>query len=295
LGEAEMSDYRRRLQNFELGLTTSIEKTAVPMDVGITFGQHSLAQWLAGRYNQNFDEYDKAIDSVYNQTHIGGSAYHHLLDGQHSFLGAFNAASGVHADDSFVREISQAGEHLLRDTMSVGGINPFLSFSTEQFDHLTNLASHIGISKPFLADALTINGPELLGGTIALMASLILGRNTDPSKLSTLSGAYLTSAFVSANPLLLPIAAAGLVHSFVKAEDKRQVIVQAGKGAFVSGSAILVGHIIGGPIWLGCTVTIGTAIAVRYGIDHPDKAFERMTKLVDSASGVMRKVSLALG
>ena len=69
-----MSDYRRRLQNFELGLTTSIEKTAVPMDVGITFGQHSLAQWLAGRYNQNFDEYDKAIDSVYNQTHIGGSA-----------------------------------------------------------------------------------------------------------------------------------------------------------------------------------------------------------------------------
>lgn len=290
-----MGDHRRRMQNFELGLSGSIEKAAVPMDVGITFGQHSLAQWLAGQYNHNFDEYDKAIDSVYNQTHIGGSAYHHLLDGQHSFLGAFNAVGGVHTDDSFVREISQASEHLLRDTMSVGGINPFFSLSTEQFDHLTNLAAHIGISKPFLADALTINGPELMGGTIALVASLILGKNADPSKLSTLSGAYLTSAFVSANPLLLPIAAGGLVHAFVKAEDKKQVIVQAGKGAFVSGSAILVGHIIGGPIWLGCTVTIGTAIAVRYGIDHPDKAFERMTKVVDSATGVIRKVSLALG
>lgn len=290
-----MSDHRRRLQNFEVGLATSLEKTAVPLDVGITFGQYSLAQWLAGRYNHNFDEYDQAVDAVYNQTHIGGSAYHHLLDGQHSFLGAFNAVSGVHADDSFVQEISQASEHLLRDTMSVGGINPLLSFTTVQFDQLTNLASHIGISKPFIADALTINGPELMGGTIALVASLILGKNTDPSKLSTLSGAYLTSAFISANPLLLPIAAGGLVYAFQKAEDKKQVIVQAGKGAFVSGSAILAGHIIGGPIWLGCTVTIGTAIAVRYGIDHPDKAFERMTKLVDSASGVMRKVSLALG
>lgn len=289
-----MSDHRRRMQKFELGLINRIEKVAVPLDVGITFGQHSLAQWLAHKYNHNFDEYDKAIDAVYNQTHIGGSAYHHLLDGQHSFLGAFNAVSGVHADDSFVQEISQAGEHLLRDTMSVGGINPFLSFSTEQFNHLTNLASQIGISKPFLADALTINGPELMGGTIALVASLILGKNADPSKLSALSGAYLTSAFVSANPLLLPIAAGGLVHACVKADDKRQVIVQAGKGAFVSGSAILVGHIIGGPIWIGCTVTIGTAIAVRYGIDNPDKAFKRMTKLVDSATGVMRKVSLAI-
>jgi hypothetical protein len=168
------------------------ENIAIPLDAALVAGSHSLAQWMAENYNHNFDEYDAAIDSVYNSTHIGGSSYHHLLDGQHTLLGAFHAARDVNTDDSFAKEIAQAGEHLLRDTASVSGINPFFSLTPDHFDRLADLAKHIGISKPFLADALTINGPELLGGTVALAASLMLGRQPDPTRLSVLSGAYLT-------------------------------------------------------------------------------------------------------
>ena len=33
----------------------------------------SIASWLADNLNHNFDIYDRAIDSAYNATHIGGS------------------------------------------------------------------------------------------------------------------------------------------------------------------------------------------------------------------------------
>jgi hypothetical protein len=48
-----------------------------------------MAGWLADKFNKNFDEYDAAIDAIYNKTHIGGSRYHHLIDGQHDIFGAF--------------------------------------------------------------------------------------------------------------------------------------------------------------------------------------------------------------
>lgn len=148
-----------RFKRFELGLPT-LDKTVIPFNVGLTEGSHPLAQWLAIEFNHNFNEYDRAIDSVYNSIHIGGSQYHHILDGQHSFLGALHAAHNANIDDSFLRELVGASEHLLRDTASISGINPFFSLTPDQFNHLSDLTQQIGVSKPFLADALTVNGPE---------------------------------------------------------------------------------------------------------------------------------------
>src|SRR5262245_55738817 len=128
---------------------------------------HRLATWLAHNFNHNFDDYDKAIDGVYNAGDGGSSAFHHLIDGQHSIWGAFQAVHDVSADDSFTTELSQAVEHLLRDTASISGVNPFFSLSPDEFHHLGDVASHLHITLPFLADALTVNGPELLGGSVA--------------------------------------------------------------------------------------------------------------------------------
>lgn len=285
------SHQKRRMRRFELDLP-SVDKTFAPLDAGLTIGSHSMAQWMAQEFNHNFDAYDKAIDSVYNSTHIGGSQYHHLLDGQHSFLGSLQAVKDVSSDDSFVTELSQAAEHLLRDTASVSGINPFLSFTQHQFDRIADSLQQIGISKPFLADALTINSPELLGGSIALLGSLILGKKGDPSRISNLAGSYLVSSIASANPVLLPIAAGGLVYSLYKSEDKKKSLVQAGKGTIVSGSALAVGTLIGGPVWIGCLAAIGTAVAVKYTLDNPDKAFKRVQELVAPAKRTLRHMIL---
>lgn len=289
---------KKRLRNISLGINNKDLFTsgvigfdgALAGDTG-----HSLAQWLAIKFNHNFDAYDKAIDLTYNTTHIGGSNYHHLLDGQHSLWGAFKAVKHVNADDSWLTQMIQASEHLFRDMMSVAGINPFFSLTPHQFDTISNIVSNVGISKAYLADALTINGPELLGGSIALLTALIMGRKADPSTLSTFAGACLTSAFISANPMMLPIAAGAMAYAIWKSDDKRNIFINAGKGAIVSGTVFLISNLVGGPVWLGCTAGILTAIAVRKALDNPIEAFQRAIDIIKPAKKVFCEVSQHLG
>ena len=248
-----------------------------------------MAGWLADNFNKNFDAYDRAIDAVYNTTHIGGPQYHHLLDGQHTIWGALEAVKDVRPDDSFATELFQAVEHLMRDAMSVSGINPFLA--PESFEYIAGIGERLGVSRPYLADALTFNGPEMLGGSIALAASVVVGRKLPPSQLSMLSGAYVVTAIASGNPLLMPIAAGGMAYALSKTDDKKQALIQGGKGALVSGSALLTSTLIGGPVWLGCITAILTGVAVKYSLDHPEQALARASRLADDACRVVRGAS----
>ncbi|MGE7602982.1 hypothetical protein ACQKL5_10785 [Peribacillus sp. NPDC097675] len=286
-------EHEKRLNNIRAGLSGD-GRIPIALDSGLYTGSHSLAEWAAKTFNHNFDEYDQAIDAVYNNIHIGGSSYHHLLDGQHSILGAFQAVKDVKTDDSFVTEFLQAGEHLLRDGASVSGVNPFFSLSPNQFEELATIVQPLGISKPFLVDALTINAPELLGGIMALLSTIILGKKADPSLISKLSGAYVVSSMASANPMLFPIAAGGLVFSIAKSESKKEALIKAGKGSLVSGGSLLIGGLVGGPVWMGCIASIGAAIALNYAIENPEKTIYRMQGLIKPTTTILRKASLSL-
>lgn len=289
-----MSNLKKRLRNVDLDVKLKNNpNTILTASEGILGGTqgYNLAQWLADKFNHNFDAYDKAIDSIYNQTHIGGSAYHHILDGQHSIWGAFKAVQDVKIDDSWATELGQAMEHLIRDIVSISGINPFFSLSPEQFEKLGNLVANIGISKEYLADALTINGPELLGGSVALVGAIIMGKKASPDRLSYFSGGCLLSSIVSANPALLPIAAGSMAYAIYKGKNRKELFVQAGKGSIVSGSALLVSSLVGGPAWLGCVAGFMTAIAVQKCLENPQKALEFSQKLIQPARNVLRSVS----
>src|SRR5437016_2749527 len=131
---------RRRLREIALGIRSVGPDDPLLSGEGVLGADrpgepaHSLAQWLAHRFNHNFNDYDRAIDHVYNTTHIGGSQYHHLLDGQHTIWGAFHAVQHVNVDAGWLTHLGHALDHLARDTMSVAGINPFFSLSQEQFE-----------------------------------------------------------------------------------------------------------------------------------------------------------------
>lgn len=263
------------------------------LDTALVTGSHPLAQWMAENFNHNFDDYDRAIDAVYNSTHIGGSSTHHLLDGQHTILGAFGAVKDVSVDDSFAKEFLEAGEHLLRDTASVSGINPLISFDSKHWEKLVDFASTQGISRTYLADALTVNGPELIGGVLAVLSGAVMVKKKDPGSISKLSGTYLVSSLASANPLLVPIAAGGLVYSLSNTGDKMGTLKQAGKGAITSGGSIMVGSLVGGPIWIGCVASVCAAMAINYSLDNPEKAYTRMVDISKNMDSVFRKVSLS--
>jgi len=166
---------------------------------------HSLAKWLAQEFNKNLDQYDKAIDSVYLKTHVGGSLYHHLVDGQHTLFGAIRAVRDVSPDDGLLREICEAVQHLFADLCSVSGINPFFSLSPETLDSMARVLRPLGISKMYIADALTANAVELLGAIAAILL-FALGRGKISSdRTAELLGSMLIATIASANPALLPV------------------------------------------------------------------------------------------
>ena len=287
-----MDKIKKRLRDLDLGFKKDKTTPFVAIE-GVAGGEqgHELAQWLAGTFNKNFDAYDSAVDAIYNQTHIGSSAYHHIVDGQHSVWGAFKSVQDVKVDDSWATELGQAAEHLVRDVASVSGVNPFFTLSPEQFNNIGSLLNNnIGLTKEFLADALTINGTELLGGSVALIGSIIMGKKADPARLSYFSGGCLLSSLISANPIMMPIAAGSMAYAIYKAENKKQMLLTAGKGSIVSGSALLVSSLVGGPAWIGCVAGFMTAVAVAKTIEKPDKAFEYTRKLVEPARNILRQV-----
>jgi len=293
------NESKRRIRDFELGRKSKTRKSTLTSsllvgDVSLAgSAAEPLSSWLADTFNHNFDLYDKAVDAAYNATHIGGSKLHHIVDGQHSILGAFRAVQDVSPDDSWTTELYQAGEHLLRDTMSKSGANPLFSMDIDTYHAVADVVAKVGISRTYFADALTVNGPELFGGSIALVGSLIMAKKADPSNLSLLGGSYVMSAAVSANPLLITVAAGSLAYAAMKSGDYKGVAVQAGKGAFASGSALLVSSLVGGPL-LGCVAGAMTAIAVKQGMDNPQKAWERTQALMQPAKSTFDQVSRQL-
>lgn len=177
----------------------------------------------------------------------------------------------------------------------MSGVNPFFTLSPEQFNNIGSLVNNsIGVTKEFLADALTINGTELLGGSVALVGSIIMGKKADPARLSYFSGGCLLSSLISANPMLMPIAAGSMAYAIYKAKNKKEMLIHAGKGSIVSGSALLVSSLVGGPAWIGCVAGFLTAVAVAKVVEKPDKAFEYTRKLVEPARNIFKQVSYKL-
>ncbi|MCX7001782.1 MAG: hypothetical protein NTV22_00750, partial [bacterium] len=80
---AETEETKRRVKAIELGIKPSRVDMRAGL-IGALAGEpgYRLDQWMAATFNHNFDAYDRAIDTAYNATHIGGSQLHHLVDGQ---------------------------------------------------------------------------------------------------------------------------------------------------------------------------------------------------------------------
>jgi len=260
---------------------------------------YSLAKWLANTFNNVVgDRYDKAIDSVYIKTHVGGSLYHHLVDGQHTVLGALRAVRGVSPDDGFLKEVFAVIEHLFRDLMSVAGINPFFSISMDDLERIARILRPLGISKMYIADALTVNGVELLGAILAFLVFKTGSIHLNDERTANIAGSVLTATISSGNPALLPVFAFQLYH-LVRHSDMSigQLLYQMGKGGVATGAVCLFSSLSAGlPIWLHLAGCFAAAIGSRYGLRKLEKTWPVLKeKFEESASVIKRALSSLSG
>ena len=239
-----------------------------------------MEQWFT-KFNINKDIYDSAIDSVYNQTHIGGSLYHHLYDGQHTILGAWKAAVNALPDDTHFRAIVDGTEHLVRDICSKSGINPFFGLTKGQHE---GLAAVTHLPKSWLADMITFNAAELLGAAIASLALVFGWTKGESKRFAEYAGALGISTIISANPLLglIVIISAARAYALSKKEDviedsNHKLLKHALKGAVTPSIVISVSVIIGGPVYVGLILGIIIAILVRNKMD--DEQFKQKIKV----------------
>lgn len=226
-----------------------------------------LAHWTAHTFNYNHTVYDRAIDAVYNHTHVGGSAFHHIVDGNHTLWGALQAAHGARAGDSFLQEAGGALEHLARDTCSVAGI-PFFSM---KMDTLRGLSDTFGVSTRYMGDMLTFNAPEVLGAGLGVVPLALGWNRLGTERLSEMATSMTAAALVSANPLLLGVGIAAGVRAVSRLRSQGtagQALRGLARGAVTTGVAVAVSQLMPGPAWVGAAVGIGAAVAARYGYNR---------------------------
>ncbi len=176
--------------------------------------ENQLSTILAEKFNINSDAYDKAIDSYYNTTNIGGPTLHHNLDGAHTFEGALKILREKFPDDSDFKLITEIVEHFSRDLTTPSGINPFLSpnnFNVSK-DYLMN---NLEMSASSVNDLLNINAVELGAVVIATLSIIYNFNDQEIDKIGEYFSRISLISIIAGNPAMLFLSFILMGQSFI--------------------------------------------------------------------------------
>lgn len=227
-------------------------------------------RWLADLINTpNTTVYDKAIDSVYLESHVGGSSLHHLVDGQHDLIGAFEAAKTALPDDSLHQEILGTAQHLTKDVFSVSGL-PFLSISPDAYQVSSHwVRDHLGIPLRWQGDLLQVNAMELLGGSISAVGMVLGLKKKDLQILGEVAASSGLIGILSANPLCMvtAIVSLGFGVRYHRKGGSGSIVHGALQGGVASGTVLAVNSVLGPVVGVGLAPAIFTlSVSLAVGI-----------------------------
>ncbi|MDB9787267.1 hypothetical protein OAB57_04100 [Bacteriovoracaceae bacterium] len=214
--------------------------------------------------------YDKALDSEYLKTHIGGGN-HRLFDGGHDLFAAWNKIKEAMADDTFSEEVVGYVSALWKDMSTVKGL-PFATFSKDNYDKWADtVAGHIpGLDRKYLYDLLSFDAYELLSTGLGAVSVVFALSKEDQVKLSEILGSMGIVSILSANPLmgLFLIVTSGYAFTQTKLKLNRTVF---GKSVIATSASMTLFSILGLPI-LAELVIIGvlTNVLRKQVLDNKD-------------------------
>ena len=187
--------------------------------------------------------YDKAMDSVYNATGIGGSL-HRQFDGGHTIIGAFRAARDAAPNDSILQELVGTSKGLLKDSVTPRGL-PFVTWDQKIYDRAAQaVQQYLLIPKETFYRMTSWKVPSLLGGGFGLIDLTVHWKTGNVKLLSETAGRLIASAPMFKNGVLLLIALPALgkvVYEAVRQNKLNELVpglLKAGLTVFLA-SAVL--------------------------------------------------------
>ena len=164
-----------------------------------------LNQWIGKLTDGAPTIYDRAMDSVYNTTHVGGNL-HRQFDGGHTIIGAFQAARYASPNDSILQELAGTAKGLLKDSATSRGL-PFATWTPDiYFRAAQAVEKHLLIPKKTFYSMTSWNVPKALSAGIGLAELAMHWKSRDVRKLGEIAGRLITSATVFKNGVLLLVA-----------------------------------------------------------------------------------------
>ena len=208
----------------------------------------SVNGWIQSLVSGTPTIYDRAMDSTYNATHMGGGL-HRMFDGSHTIPGAFRAVRDASPDDTILEEAAGYLQAMTRDATTPMGL-PLVNWDQDTFHGLADSLGTFGIPRDWLIDMVSYDAAELAGASIGIVAVALNWNNGDVEDFSKLVGGMGLSAAVGANPLLLIVTVVALARAFHtarKSGDWKEFTDGLAKGGICTGAVLLTTSLVGGP------------------------------------------------
>ncbi len=231
-----------------------------------------IESWLGNTFNEGIPSvYDKAVDAVYNASHIGGSKLHRLFDESHTVWDMWDKVQNALPNDRFLQEVLGYTTALGKDLSSTMGI-PLANMTPENYDKIADsLQSSLHIPRDWIADAMHLNANELVGGSIGAIAVALNWNKAEVKQFSRMAGSLGISTMASANPALAAVSLTVLAKGFMEAKETGDYTEYTDgliKGGVGTGVFIGTVSVVGGPAWIGVLSAFALSSAVKVAMDE---------------------------
>ena len=217
--------------------------------------------------------YDKALDSEYFKTHIGG-ANHRLFDGGHDIFSAWNKVKDASSTDSFTQEVMGYASALWKDGTTIKGL-PFFSITDKaNYDEWAEKITQWipGVDKKYLYDLLSFDAGEILGTTIGIIGIFLNFKKQDKEKFSEILGSMGIISLIHANPIMGVCCIVTIAWAFYKKKNlnKKGLI----KGGVLSSISMLMFSTLGLPLLIELVFVIVLSNLLRKHLFDQQELFQ---------------------
>ena len=234
----------------------------------IAFDSHpKLFQFLE---RSNPTQYDKIMDQVYRETHIGGGTHRHF-DGSHTLKGSYDAIKEATGSVEPVEYIKSQFNELVTPE----GV-PLFTLDKKYHGELSNQISEslngtvsAGQIREYIRDYNSVNAVEAASAGIGIVFLFLACRSENPKAISRVTAINICLGVATANPLQLLVGVVGLGYGLYHGNIKAYELLR-GSAPCISG---LIGYQVASKLFNiskngSIIFSIGTAIASEVLLSH---------------------------